>query len=109
MNLTTYIGPFITVPRGFDWWKFDDIIAEGRGEAGVGDAEMVLIPNQKLEGVDRSMRVDRTGDQEMCQINPAMIVKETAAFMRLAKPLIKYCDDCEIEIREGWGIVPCWS
>lgn len=109
MSLTTYVGPYLIVPRGFEWWKFDNIVADGRGEAGVGENVVILVPNQELEGVTRPMRVDRTGDQEMCQINPAMIVRETSAFIRLAKPVLQYCDDYGIEIQEGWGVVPCWS
>jgi len=109
MSFTTYVGPYLTVPRGFDWWEFEDIIVDGRGEAGVGEDVMVLVPNKKLEGVERSMRVDRTGEQEMCQINPETIVKETVALVRLAEPVFKYCDDYDIEIHEGWGVVPRWS
>jgi hypothetical protein len=109
MDLTTYIGPYLIVPKGFDWCEWDNIVCDGRGEAGVGEDRVILVPNQKLEGVTRSMRVDRTGEQEQTQINPAMIVRETAAFVRLAKPVIDWCDERDIEIHEAWGIVPCWS
>ena len=109
MSLTTYIGPYIIVPKGFDWYQWDSIVCDGRMEAGTDDKETILIPNQKLEGVERSMHVDRTGEQQLQQINPAMIVRETAAFSRLAKPVWDWCDERDIEIHEAWGVVPCWS
>jgi hypothetical protein len=110
MDLTVYVGPYLIVPKGvFDLCDWENIVREGRGEDGVDESNWILIPNKKLDGIERSMTVDRHGDQEMAQINPATIVRETAAFSRLAIGLICWCDDRGIEVREAWGVVPCWS
>ena len=111
MDLTVYVGPYLSVPRdsGFDWMLWDSVVCDGRGEAGVGEPDLILIPNRKLEGIEREMHVDRHGEQQMAQINPATIVKETAAFSRLASEVIQWCDNRGIEISEAWGVVPRWS
>ncbi len=91
MDLTVYIGPYLSVPKdsGFDWMKWDSVVCDGRGEAGVDEPNL--------------------SEQQMAQINPATIVKETAAFSRLASEVIQWCDNRGIEIHEAWGVVPCWS
>ena len=111
IDLTVYVGPYLIVSKdsGFDWTEWDSVVCDGRGEAGVGEPNLILIPNRKLDGIERELRVDRHGEQQMAQINPAIIVRETAAFSRLASEVIQWCDDREIEIHEAWGIVPCWS
>ena len=111
MDLTVYVGPYFIVPKAgdFPWMDWDTVICDGRGEAGVDEPDLILIPNRKLDGIERQMHVDRHGEQQLSQINPATIVKETAAFVRLADEVIRYCDDRGIEIKEAWGVVPCWS
>lgn len=39
MHMTVYVGPYLIIPRssGFDWYEFDSIVCEGRGEAGVDE------------------------------------------------------------------------
>lgn len=111
MNLTVYVGPYLSVPKdsGFDWMLWDSVVCDGRGEAGDGEPNLILIPNRKLEGVERAMSVDLHGTHPITQINPAAIVKESAAFSRLASEVIQWCDNHGIEIHEAWGVVPCWS
>jgi|GEM_PF-2880209 len=109
MNLSVYVGPYFIIAKEscFRWMDWENVLCDGRGEAGVDESDLILIPNRKLDGVERPMHID--GEQGTIQINPAMIVKETAAFVRLADEVIRHCDDRLIEIREAWGVVPCWS
>lgn len=111
ISLTVYIGPYFIIPKdsGFDWYDWDAFVCDGRGEAGVGESDLILIPNRDLDGIDRDMHVDRLGQQQVVNINPATIVRECGAFARMAGEVIKHCDDHGIEIRQAWGIVPCWS
>ena len=111
MDLTVYVGPFFIVAKssGFDWMEWEPVLCDGRGESDCDEPDWILIPNKKLVGIEREMRIDRHGEQQMAHINPATIVKETAAFVRLAKEVIRYCDDRGIQIKEAWGVVPCWS
>lgn len=108
-RLITYVGPYLMLPKDFEWYDFDSIVSDGRGESGDDDAFCCLIPNQKLEGIEREMSVDpHGGGQDVAHINPATIVRESAALSRLAAPLFKYCDENDIEISEAWGVVPQW-
>lgn len=111
MHMTVYVGPYLIVPRssGLDWYEFDSIVCEGRGEAGVDEQDLILIPNQSLDGVDRNMVVDAHGEQDVAQIDPADIVKEKAAFGRLAGAVFQRAKNQGFEVREAWGVVPCWS
>jgi len=111
MNWSVYIGPYLTVPRdsGFDWMLWDSLVCDGRGESGVNEPNLILIPNSKLEGVERIMNIDCYAEHKISQINPATIVKESAAFSRLVTNIIKWFDSREIEIHEAWGVVSCWS
>ena len=109
IRLTTYVCPYYTAPRDFAWYEWDHVICDGRMEAGHDDERLILIPNRKLPGIDREMTVDPLGEQELVQINLAMIVREKAAFARMTADLIDYCEDNNIEISETWGVVPCWS
>lgn len=111
MNLTVYVGPYLIVPKSsvFDWMLWDSVVSDGRGEAGVGEPYLILIPNQKLEGVTRCLTVDRHGEQQMAQISPAAIVRESDAFALLASEVIQWCDSHGVEVHEAWGVVPRWS
>ncbi len=110
MHMTVYVGPYLIVPRGtLDWYEFDSIVCEGRGEAGTEEDDLILIPNQRLEGVERNMVTDAQGEQDVVQIDPATIVKEKAAFARLASAVFRRAEVAGFEVREAWGVVPCWS
>ena len=113
MSLTVYVGPYLIVPKhsGFpvDWMKWDTIVCDGRGEAGSDEKDLILIPNCKLDGIERTMQFERHGEQDIVQISPATIVRESAAFSRLASEIFKWCDSHEVEIHEAWGVVPHWG
>lgn len=110
MELSIYFGPFITTAKDFEWERWESLVIDGRMEAGIDDDCLILIPNAPLEGITRSMEISRTGGEfGVCRCTPAMIVREQAAFARLAAPIWKHCDENDITIYEGWGIVPCWS
>jgi hypothetical protein len=111
MDYSIYVGPYLTIvnPKGFDWMDWADTVCDGQMEAG-DKKTLTLIPNVKLEGVDRQMRFGRhEGADAVVQINPAMIVKETGAFSKLVQPIEDWCDDNGVECRLAWGVVPCWS
>lgn len=107
-ELSVYIGPYLVLPKDFDWEDFESIVTEGRGEYGIDDEKLTLVPNRDLPGISREMTIERTGEQQFSQINPATIVRETAALSKLASPIFDYCDENDIEIMEAWGIVPRW-
>ena len=97
MNFYTYIGPYLILPKDFDWYPFDEIVTCGRCESGIDDKDLILIPNQKLESVKRETTFDKHGgDFEVTQINPATIVRENRMLNKLAKPLIDHCDQNDI-------------
>ena len=109
MIYSIHIGPYLIADRKFNWLDFESIVCDGRGEFGVNEKKLILIPNLKLDGIDRMMDFDRYDGDSIQHINPATIVRETAAFVRASSKVIEYCDSEGIEIMEGWGIVPCWS
>ena len=109
IQLTTYVGPYYTVPKDFDWSEWESVVFDGRGQAGAGDDRLILIHNRKLPGVGRVMTVDPHGEQQVAQITPATIVFETAAFGRMAEDFIQHCWDYGIDLHDAWGVVPCWS
>lgn len=111
MSLDIYVGPYMKVNRssGFDWTKWEDCICNGRGEFGVGESDWILIPNQKLEGVERQMLFDRMDSGVVWSIGPSDILREIDAFSSLASGAIRWCYENGAEWSRAWGIVPSWS
>ena len=110
MVLSIYVGPYLILPAGFDWWPWAEFVTDGRMEAAESDDEPVyLIPNQKLDTIDRQMKFDRHGDWPVVAVCMDEILDEERALERLATPLILHCEREEIELRYGWGVVPCYS
>jgi len=109
MNLSVYVGPYLILPKGFDWWDWDSIVVDGRGEAGVDEAFVILIPNRKLDGVTRELSIDKYDEHTATAISEATIGAEKTVFHALAQPIFDYCKTRGIDIRLTWGIVPCWS
>lgn len=109
MGLTTYIGPFLEVPYDFDYYQFENLVSDGRGEAGVGEDKRILIPNQKLAGIDRKMVVDPTGEQQVSKLSVLATVVESDKFSQLIEPVTIHCNNKGIEFEFYWGVVPCWS
>ena len=111
ISLTVYVGPYFILSKNskFNWHDWESVVCDGLGEVGIDEPYLILIPNSRLEGITREMRIDSYYPHTISHINPAAIVKETAAFVRLAKDVIRYCDNLEIDIKEAWGVVPNWS
>lgn len=109
MHLTTYVGPYLTAPKNFEWRDWDSVVCDGRMEAGTSDDALYLVPNQKVPGIDREMRVDPHGEQQVAQISLATIVRDMEAFTRLASDFINHCDEKGVKICLAWGVVPCWG
>lgn len=110
MELSVYFGPFITTHKDFEWERWDSLVQDGRMEAGHEDDVRILIPAVAIPGISRPMEISRTGGEfGICRCTPAMIVREQAAFAKMADPIWKYCDENDITIYEGWGMIPCWS
>lgn len=109
MNYKVYIGPYFVLSKEdkFPWINWDSIVFEGRGESGVNENELILIPNQKLEGIEREMNFDLDCDS-IVEISPEEIDNEISAFVNLANEIIIYCNEKSIEIKRKWGIVPSW-
>lgn len=109
IDYSVYVGPYLILPSGFEWWKWESVVAEGRGMAGVDEDSLILVPNQKLDGVQRQLRFDRHEEGTAVHINPAMLVRESARFAKLTAELRKHLEEEGIEYHEAWGIVPSWS
>ena len=112
MNLTVYVGPYLVVPKTFDLTDVENadvLVEDGRCEAGTDDAELYLIPNVKIDGIDRQTSFDKYGEDPVVQINPATLVRECRLFRKHVETIVAYLDEHEIEFFEGWGVVPCWS
>jgi hypothetical protein len=111
MTFSVYVGPYLIVPKrsSFDWITWKAIVRDGRCEDGLNEKKWILIPNRKMDGIDRQMTFDQHVDCKITSINPATIVQEMAAFSRLTSDLVQWCDDRNIEVHEAWGVVPCWS
>lgn len=108
MDFSVYVGPFMTVPKDFDWLPWGMLVADGRMEAGNEDDLTYLIPNQALEGVSREMRYDRFGDYPVFSID-GNSSKETRVFISGVEQLTSHCRVLGIEYSFYWGAVPCWS
>jgi hypothetical protein len=108
IQLSVYVGPYFVVPKGFDWFKFESLVCEGRGEVGSED-EMILVPNCNLPGVSRQMRFSRDDETPVVAITPMAIARECNAFATAAIAVVNYCNRKQIDITTRWGVVPCWS
>lgn len=112
MHLSVYVGPYFVVSRSV--WedvldKWESLVRDGRGEAGVSEPDLILVPNRKLPGISRSMRVEIHGKQDMCEISGDDIRREVAAFTSLANELLEWCEENDVHYVRTWGVVPCWS
>lgn len=105
MSFSYYVGPYFTISRDvdFDFEKWEDLLTEGRGEAGVREEIRILIPNYKL---NRNCTFDQWGENEMLSVTPALLEKEKAAFSQKAADFLKECAANNIEVKDGWGVVP---
>ena len=109
MQLSIYVGPYLVLPKNVAWYDWDQIVTDGRFEAGTDDEHLYLVPNVKLPGIDRQLRFERGEDTPVVPIDSVSLVKELAAFTNLAEPLIRHCWAKNIIGTMQWGIVPCWS
>ena len=108
-KLYVYVGPYAILPKDFDWHGFDEIIDDGRRDEGDNDEVLYLIPNKPLEPKARQMFWHRGADLRVMHISWANIARECRLFRQLAEPLWRHCEEHGVEIREGWGIVPCFA
>ena len=109
MQLNIYVGPYLVLPKTFEWYDWDQIVIDGRFEAGTDDEYLYLVPNVKLTGIDRQLLFERGEDTPVLIITEAMISRETEAMFALADPILQHCKQANVPIRIRWGIVPCWS
>lgn len=109
VDYSVYVGPYLVVPSDFVWWKWESVVADGRGMAGVDEDSLILVPNTNLDGVQRQLRFDCYEEGAAVHINPAMLVRESAKFEKLTAELRAHLEEEGIEYHEGWGVVPCWS
>ena len=109
MNLTVYIGPYLIVPKTFEWYGFDSLVTDGRCEAGTDDAELYLIPNLDVQGISRQLQFDRHSETPVVSIEPVGVGEETMRFRTHVESLIVHCRRHKISVRMEWGVVPCWG
>ena len=107
IKLSTYIGPFLECEWGdIDEWKWGHLICNGRMEAREEGERMMMVPNQKIEGIDRGLWVDAHGEHGIHRIEPATIVKEKAAFGRMVAHILSDLERANAWHRLSWGVVP---
>ena len=110
MNLTVYVGPYLVVERGaFDWYDFAEFVIDGRMEAAGESEDLFLIPNRKLDGIERQMSWDRHSECPVAEIQAQIRAAERLEFMWLAAPVIQHCKQADIPCRVCWGVVPRWA
>jgi len=109
MQLSIYVGPYLVLPKDFQWYDWDHIVADGRYEAGTDDEYLPLVPNVKLPGIDRQLRFERGEDMPVVPIDSMSLVKELWAFRQLTALLRAKCYEKKVPCEMQWGIVPCWS
>lgn len=116
MSHSYYLGPYLWLPeRGsLDLSQWEDYVVEGRGELCAGKPDAILVPNKTLPEIDRNFWISDDYDwratlKDVVHVSPAMIVKEKAALSRFAVDFIRFCDNNNVEVHEGWGLVPCFS
>lgn len=110
MYMNVYVGPFLLVDRSKnfrvdDWWG---IVADGRGEAGVGDPHYTLLPQQPLD-ISRPLSFDRYNTHPPLVIASNDIARELQVFESVVRPLIRWCSDNEVGCSLNWGVVQGWS
>ena len=109
MNLSIYVGPYLALPNGFDWYEWDHIVTDGRMEAREDGEDLILIPNVKLPGIDRMLTFDKYDSTPVVAIHTGHVVDEINALSNLADSFLRLCRTSGIPVCIRWGIVPCWS
>lgn len=106
MNLYIYVGPYLETDGDFDWWPFESLVADGRGEAYEPGESKRLIPNVKVPGITRQTTWDRHSETPVVAIGGLQADEEKAAFGRLVGPVLTHCNERKIPVRLLWGVVP---
>ncbi len=111
INMRVYVGPYLFIDgekfSREDVEKWEHIVCDGRGEAGVDDANWNLVPNAKIDGVEIGMSFDKYGSSDVaaCVITQNAITSETEALERAATELLLYCHTNDIHAVVVWGVV----
>ena len=108
MQLSIYIGPYLVLPKDFEWYDWDQIVTDGRFEERT-DGYLYLVPSVPLPGIDRQLRFDRKKGTPVVPIDSMSLVKELYAFSQLTNLLRAKCYEKKVPCEMQWGIVPCWS
>lgn len=109
LEYSVYVGPFMRVPNGFDYTKFEEIVCPGRGELGNDDEHGTLVLNQGLPDSDREMWFANQYEQGIQEIDAEIISRETASFATITKPMRAAAARAGDDVVIGWGVVPCIS
>ena len=109
MQLSIYVGPYLVLPKDFQWYDWDQIVTDGRYEAGTDDEHLHLVPNVPLPGIDRLLRFSRYDETPVLPLADSDIQKELYEFRQLTALLRAKCYERKVPCEMLWGIVPCWS
>ena len=109
MNLDIYVGPYLETDGDFNWWPFDSLVTDGRGEAAEPGESKRLIPNVKVPGITRQLTWGRYSETPVVAITEAGMSAEKETFARLVGPVLTHCNERKIKVRLLWGVVPCIS
>jgi hypothetical protein len=113
MQLTVYVGPYIETHRCEIIrdlvWTHEEQVFDGRGELGVDEAKMYIVPNGPLPSVSRQMRFSRDDEMPVVYISQSDRDQEMEAFRILAKPFIDKLNKMRADYFVLWGVVCRYS
>lgn len=112
MSISVYVGPYLQAEVPDDKIndlldKFQELVQDGRGETGLDDDHLYLIPNVDLTGVSRPMTFERHGG-DYKPFDLQNVAHECHAFTELVRPVQQELRTMGCEFKECWGVVTGW-
>lgn len=112
-QLYVYIGPYIEANQcqmiSDLVYEYESLVCDGRGELGVDEPRMCIVPNVTLPGVDRQMTFSRNDGMPVVEISATDREDEIESFRVVATPFIDKLAGMKADYTVLWGIVCCYS
>jgi len=109
MQYSVYVGPYMIVPRSgeFHPYDWDHLVADGRGESGVGEPVWYLVPNVKIPNCEREMWYGRDERDGVDLIMPKTMHEELRLFWDMLHDggLFDAVNKTELTAELNWGVV----
>lgn len=114
LNFSVYVGPYLVaygtkgqVERDI-LEQFDDVLIDGRWEAGCDDDRLYVIPND--ERIYRETTWDRSNSDSIpCNVTPHQIMREMRQMTDVAEKFIAAIEAAGGTCNIQWGVVCCES